>query len=357
MHLATHTSGIPGVCGEKLKELILDKPGQKLSPDQMLDAKKEDNSTRQFNEYSYNDLGYELIGRIIIAVDSAHKTQENRQYGDIVNELTINRVREKLSGEERSKLHFFTSDQIELVDGKSKILKHPELRVEESSKTYTAGGITRIPSHLYDISCGGSYTNPESMALISLHILHDKPEFSIFKNPETLETFNKTKVLIPKSSPAEPQKTYGIGYQSFDISEYKHIRSHGGLGYGSNSNAFVDTKANKAAVCMVSFEQNLTLPLAYALQEGKKSEEPIKLTPKLYDRALYLSDNFSENQLVEMRDNLEKSYDKFQEKYDFLHNRNIKALNLSSDEIPKTSPTKCHAAKMESKSISGFKEV
>lgn len=217
--------------------------------------------------------------------------------------------------------------------------------------------MTRIPSHLYDISCGGSYTNPETMALISLHILHDRPEFSIFKNPETLETFNKTKVLIPKSSPSEPQKTYGIGYQSFNIPGYENFRSHGGLGYGSNSNAFVDTKQNKAAVCMVSFEQNLTLPMAYALQEGRKTEEPIKLTAQLHERASYLHDNYSKQQLVEMRGELEKSNREFQEKYNFFYNRNIAALDLSGSDKPSPSPVKLHTEKMKNKTISGSIEV
>lgn len=353
-HLAQHTSGLARVESGAFRDA-----NRKLTPDEMIDAAKKP-KTGEFGErvgeYFYNDLGYELLGRVIVAVDSEQKGRASK-FGDVVDELVISRVREKIGEEQSNDLRFFTSDQMEIIDGRTAVVRHPELSIK-FGKDYHSGKFKETPSHSYDMACGGSYTNPESMSRIAFHVLHSSPEFSVFKTPETLEIFNSRQV--PKhelDGSLNPQgKTYGFGYESYSNPDYKRFRTHGGLGYGSNSNAFVDTKENKVAVAMVDFE-NLTLPLAYALTNKEKATAPIRLSPELYKKSLELSKNYSESQLVEMRQGLEKSYEGFKEKLEAFQKQRTDALDLQYPKKPSPSPEKSYAEKMVGKSIGGANEI
>ncbi len=253
-HLAHHTSGLVRVSRQALNEALEENP--KLTPESMIDTAKTARTGRfgeNIGEYSYNDLGYELLGRIVTAIASEQK-QSVVSFGDVVNELVIDRVKEKLPPEQASSLQFFTSDQMEDYQGKTRVKDRPDLEAT-FGKDYKDGSFKPVPSHSYDLSCGGSYTDPESMSKIAFHVLASNPDFSIYKTPETLEVLNSRQVpkRNPDGSPDKQGKTYGFGYESFGHPDYSHLRDHGGLGYGSNSNALVDTKANKAVVVMTAF--------------------------------------------------------------------------------------------------------
>lgn len=314
-HLAQHTSGLAPVSRQALDEALEENP--KLTPDQMIDATKIARTGRfgeNIGEYSYNNLGYELLGRVVTAIASEQK-QSAVSFGDVVNELVIDRVREKLSLKQASSLQFFTSDQMEDYQGKTRVKARPDLEAI-FGKDYKDGSFKPVPSHSYDLASGGSYTDPESMSKIAFHVLASNPDFSIYKTPETLEVLNSRQVpkRNPDGSPDKQGKTYGFGYESFGHPNYSHLRDHGGLGYGSNSNALVDTKSNKAVVVMTAFE-NLTLPLAYALIHEEKASEPVRLDEKLFEKSKELQARYSEEQLVLMRNSLEKSYEEFRDLY------------------------------------------
>lgn len=359
-HLAQHTSGLARVSREAL-DRKLHEADRKLTLDEIIDTTKAPKTGKygeNIGEYFYNDLGYELLGRVVVAV--ANEAEKSPQtFGKIINELVIDRVREKVGVEESAKLQFFTSDQMEIVDGKTRVKGRPELQIE-FGKHYHEREFSPAPSHAYDLSCGGSYTNPESMSMVAFHILHSEPEFSVFEKPETLSAFNSSQVEIPKLTPegkykSASGKVYGFGYESFSHPDYQRYRTHGGLGYGSNSNAFIDTKENKAAVTMVSFE-DLTLPLAYALTNKEKPTEPVRLDSKLYEKSLELSKSYSESQLLEMRNGLEKSYEDFREKFDAIQKQKIDALDLDKPK-PSASPQKTYVEKMIGKSKGGAHEL
>ena len=362
-HLAHHTSGLQTAFEYSY-------PNQKLTPDEMLDVKKTPSTGKwgeKIGEYLYNNIDYELLGRIVVAVANEAIEQKGkigtRKFGDVVDELVISRVREKVAQEEKQEhptdLKFFTSDQMEIVDGRTRVASHPELKIQ-FGKHYHDGQFREIPSHSYDLASGGSYATAESMSKIAFHILHSDLKFSVFKTQETLDVFNSQQVpqFTKEGAPHPEQKTYGFGYQSYSATPegYQRYRTHGGGGYGSHSNSFVDTKENKVAVVMVGFE-NLTLPLAYASINGKKAEEPIKLTPKLYQKSLEISENYSESQLVEMRKGLDKSYEDFKEKFDVIKKHKTDALDLQHPKTPSPSPEKSHAEKMVGISKGGAREV
>lgn len=360
-HLAQHASGLARVSREALDRKLY-QASRKLTPEEMIDEEKLPKTGKygeNIGEYFYNDLGYELLGRIVVAV--ASEVEKSPQtFGRVANELVIDRVREKIGAEESAKLQFFTSDQMELVDGKTQVKGHPELKIE-FGKHYHEQEFSPLPSHTYDLSCGGSYTNPQSMSIIAFHVLHSEPEFSVFEKPETLSIFNSGQVEIPRLTPegkykSSSGKVYGFGYESFSHPDYQRYRTHGGLGYGSNSNAFVDTKENKAAVTMVSFE-DLTLPLAYALTNKEKPTASVRLDPKLYEKSLELSKSYSEAQMLEMRNGLEKSYEDFREKFDAIQKQKIDALDLQYPKKPSSSPEKSYAEKMVDKTRSGANEI
>ncbi len=352
-HLAQHTSGLARVESGAFRD-----SNRKLTQEEMIDATKKPKTGEfgeRIGEYFYNNLGYELLGRVIVAIDSEQKGRTSK-FGDVVDELVISRVREKVGEEQSKDLKFFTSDQMEVADGKTQVASNPELKVK-FGKDYHGGKFKEVPSHFYDMACGGSYTNPESMSKIAFHVLHSEPEFSIFKTPETLEIFNSRQVLKHEldGSLNSQGKTYGFGYESYSNPAYQHYRTHGGLGYGSNSNAFVDTKENKVAVVMVGFE-NLTLPLAHALINKERATTP-RLSPELYQKSLELSKNYSENQLVEMRQGLEKSYEEFKGKLDAFQKQRADALDLQHPKKPSPSPEKSYAEKMVGISRSGANEI
>jgi hypothetical protein len=342
-HLAQHTSGLARVEIDAFRDY-----NRKLT--------KTGEFGERLGEYFYNDLGYELLGRVIVAVDSEQKGHASG-FGDVVDELVISRVREKIGEEQSNNLRFFTSDKMEIVDGRTAVASHPELSVK-FGRDYHSGKFKETPSHFYDIACGGSYANPESMSKIAFHVLHSSPEFSVFKTPETLEIFNSRQ--IPKheldGSLNIQGKTYGFGYESYSNPDWQRFRTHGGLGYGSNSNTFIDTKENKVAVAMVGFE-NLTLPLAYALTNKEKATTLIRLNPELYKKSLELSQNYSENQLVEMRQSLEKSYEGFKEKLEAFQKQRTDALDLQHPKKLSPSPEKSYAEKMVGTSRDGAKEI
>ncbi len=279
----------------------------------------------------------------------------------MVDELVISRVREKVGEEEKKEqsaesLRFFTSDQMEIVDGRTAVASHPELSVE-FGKDYHSGKFKETPSHFYDMASGGSYTNPESMSKIAFHVLHNSPEFSVFKTPKALEIFNSRQIPKRKlDGSLDGGRTYGFGYESYSDPAYQQYRTHGGLGYGSNSNVFVDTKGNKVAVAFVGFE-NLTLPLAYALTNEEKAVAPIRLSPELYKKSLELVRNYSESQLVDMRQGLEKSYEEFKEKLEVFQKQRTDALDLATPKKPSPSPERSYVEKMIGISKSGAHEI
>ena len=358
-HLAQHTSGLARVESDVFRRV-----NRKLTPDEMIDAAKKPKTGEfgeRIGEYFYNDLGYELLGRVIVAIDSEQKGYAS-MFGDVVDELVISRVKEKVGFEEKKNpsevnLRFFTSDQMEIVEGKTLVSGHPELKIK-FGKDYHDNQFREVPSHFFDLASGGGYADPDSMSKIVFHILHSDQKFSVFKTPESLEIFNSRKVLKygPDGSLNKQGKTYGFGYESYSDPDYQRCRTHGGLGYGSNSNAFVDTKDNKVAVVMIGFE-NLTLPIAYALIDPKKSEEPIRLSPELYQKCLELSKNYSENQLVEMRQSLEKSYEEFKEKLEAFHKQKTDTSDLRYPKKPTTGLEKTHVEKMVDKRKDGCNEI
>lgn len=338
-NLAQHTSGLARVAREGLNAKLREGSGEKLTLDAMIDADKLPKSGKygeNIGEYSYNDLGYELLGRIVITIAS-ETAQSPQKFGDVVNELVIDEVRKKVGPEESATLKFFTSDQMEINEsGKTQVKGHPELRVE-FGKHYHDQKFSEVPSHTYDLSCGGSYTTPESMSIIALHILSGEQEFSIFKEQETCDVFNSRQVPIPRLTPDGKYKglgfrVYGFGYESFSIPGYERYRDHGGLGYGSNSNVMVDTKENKVATTMVAFE-DLTLPLAYALTKKEKPASSIKFDLELHQKTLELSENYSESQLLEMRNSLEKSYEDFRERFDSIQRQKFSRIDNPQENL------------------------
>jgi hypothetical protein len=359
-HLAQHTSGLARV----KSDAFLDS-GHKLTPDEMTDAEKKPKTGEfgeRIGEYFYNNLGYELLGRVIVAIDSEQKDHASK-FSDVVDELVISRVKEKVGEEEKKdqsevNLRFFTSDQMEIVGGRTRVVGYPELKIE-FGKDYHDGQFQEVPSHFYDLASGGGYADPESMSKIAFHILHSTPEFSVFKKPKTLEIFNGRQ--IPKreldGSLNKQGKTYGFGYESYSDPAYEQYRTHGGQGYGSNSNSFVDTKNNKVAVAMVGFE-NLTLPLAYAIINKEKASTPIRLSPELYQKSQELSKSYSEKQLIEMRQELDKSYDAFRAKLKqeltILQKQRHNALDFAK---PSGNPEQGVAKMMSGKTRGGFNEV
>lgn len=351
--LALHTSGLLRTNKDSFPKKIL-ADHRKLTLDEMTDAKKADRDGswgQEHGEYLYNNIDYEILGRILISVANKEKADGEKEvsFSDIINQLVIDRVKEKIrtndatNGEElANNLKYFTSDQMEYVDGETRVKGHEELKIIEGKHFYDEK-FTDFPSHFYDLACGGAYADVRSQALIAMHVLASDEQFSIFKDPKTLKVFNETQTSQFDGKDEETKaNTYGFGYMSFSKETgYEQYRKHGGGGYGSNSNSFIDSKNHRSVFTAVAFE-DLTLPLSYALTNTKKPTKPVTLDAKLYEKSLELSKIYSESQLLEMRNGLEKSHEEFQEKLKDLQ----KTSNLQIPKTPSFSPEKIQAQKV-----------
>ncbi|MFM7621279.1 MAG: hypothetical protein ACKO47_06740 [Alphaproteobacteria bacterium] len=98
------------------------------------------------------------------------------------------------------------------------------------------------------------------------------------------------------------------------------------------------------------------MPLAYALTNKEKPTSSVRIDSKLYEKSLELSQRYSESQLLEMRNGLEKSYDDFRKKFDAIQKQKIDALDLNKPE-PSPSPQKTYVEKMIGESRGGSKEL
>ncbi|MBU6339281.1 MAG: serine hydrolase [Rickettsiales bacterium] len=365
--LALHTSGLLRTNKDSFPKKIL-ADHRKLTLGEMTDAKKADRDGswgQKHGEYLYNNIDYEILGRILISVANREKEEGEKEvsFSDIINQLVIDRVKEKIrtndetNGEElANNLKYFTSDQMEYLDGETRVKGHEELRIVKGKHFYDEK-FTDIPSHFYDLACGGAYADAQSQALIAMHVLAKDEQFSIFTDPKTLKVFNETQTSqFDGKDEKTKSATYGFGYMSFSQeSGYQQYRKHGGGGYDSNSNSFIDSENHRSVFTAVAFE-DLTLPLAYALTNKEKPTEPVRLDAKLYEKSLELSKSYSESQLLEMRNGLEKSYEDFREKFDAIQKQKIDALDLDKPK-PSANPQKTHVEKMVGVSKSGYHEI
>ena len=365
--LALHTSGLLRTNKDSFPKKIL-ADGRKLTLDEITDVKKADRDEswgQEHGQYLYNNIDYEILGRILIAVANKEKGEGEKEFSfsDIIQQLVIDRVKEKIrtndetnGGELANNLKYFTSDQMEYVDSETRVKGHEGLKIIKGKHFYD-GKFTDFPSHFYDLACGGAYADSQSQALIAMHVLTRDEKFSIFKDPETLRVFNETQTPQFDGKNEETKSTtYGFGYMSFsEQSGYQKYRKHGGGGYGSNSNSFIDSENHRSVFTAVVFE-DLTLPLAYALIHKEKPTESVRIDSKLYEKSLELSKNYSESQLLDMRNDLEKSYENFREKFDAIQKHKIDALDPDKPK-PSANPQKTHVEKMVGVSKSGYHEI
>lgn len=336
--LAQHTSGLLQVDKNSFSfaEKIV-KNHQKLSLDDMIDLekiKRDDSWGQKQGEYLYNNIDYEILGRILIGVASK-ENNKNTTFGDIINELVIARVKEKIIANDKvngkeiaENLKYFTSDQILYINNKSKIdnkfNKQQDLTIAET-KNFYGGQLIEIPSHFYDLACGGSYADPVSQALIAMHILANNDKFSIFKDENIQKIFNEQKIeQYDGKNENSKAETYGFGYMAFSDLAWKDYRTHNGGGFGSNSSTIIDLKNNRAIFSVVHFE-DLTMPIAYAINKGQLSEEKwqedkktIKLNNDIYQTSLELWQKYKEEEILAMRNALEKSNEEFWKIYNSL---------------------------------------
>jgi hypothetical protein len=365
--LALHTSGLLRTNKDSFPDKILT-DHRKLTLVEMTDAKKADRDGswgQEHGQYLYNNIDYEILGRILISVANKEKGEGETEFSfsDIINQLVIDRVKEKIrtndktSGEElANNLKYFTSDQMEYVDGETRVKGHEELKIIKGKHFYDEK-FTDFPSHFYDLACGGAYADARSQALIAMHVLASDEQFSVFKDPKTLKVFNETQTpQFDGKDEKTKSNTYGFGYMSFSKETgYEQYRKHGGGGYDSNSDSFIDSKNHRSVFTTVAFE-DLTLPLAYALTNKEKPTASVRIDSKLYEKSVELSKSYSESQLLKMRNGLEKSYEDFREKFDAIQKQKIDALDLNKPK-PSASPQKTHAEKMIGKSRDGFNEL
>jgi len=345
-HLMQHTSGLSNFSGRALIDDLYENVNRRISKE-MLDTEKSPGSGGNIGEHFYNNVGYELLGRIAVSLAS-EVAESRRGFGDAVNELVIDRVREKVGRE----VKFFTADWMEIDSaGRTRVKNHPELNVEFGKHYHDGKFLQIVPSCIYrDMTAGGGYTTPNSMSMIAFHVLSDKAEFSIFKKPETLEIFNSRQVQAPDGYyRGEGSHTYGLGYRSFSDPDRRKYRGHAGLDFGSSSEVTVDIQENKVATTMVAYE-NLTLPIAYALKNKTKSADQVEIDQELYEKTLELSKNYSESQLLEMRNDLEKSYEDFREKFEATQRQRMEALDLAISPNSSVIPKKTSQAKTTFKS-------
>jgi len=315
--LLLHTSGLLRVKKEYFPSRIIKNSYHQLSSEEKLDAPKVERTNcfgQNHNEYSYNNIDYELAKSILMAVAN-EISSDKKNFSEVVENLVVSKVREKLSNhhpELVEKIKLFTSDQFEFIDGKP-TLKDWSGEICDKEKFFLNSTYQALPSYLYDNGSGGAYARADALSIMMFYCLNNEKDLTIFKEQKTLDLLNQTLIEDPQNK----TKKIGLGFFTFS-SPYDYLRHHEGSGYGSCSSTYVNLKDKQSYSVVMTFD-NLVLPIAYALNLNQSDEKItqnleysrnlglIKLDENLLKNVNELKAKFSEEQLVKLRIDLEKA--------------------------------------------------
>jgi CubicO group peptidase (beta-lactamase class C family) len=278
--LVTHTSGIINFDGRAFGEKLafespesLEKPADGKFLDLRLDARQ---VVGNYGEYSYSDVGYELLGMIVSAVASDCKKRVV-SCGQMMREMVIDRL---------DMNHTFASDQIGFDEyGRAMVVGKPDQKIARGYDCNYDGTLTESRVFRRCISTSGIYSTPLDLCKFAKATFSNRifAEGGLFEKPETIDLQNSFSVVqVEDGKPkinAQGSDNYGIGFMFWINNEGANkLQYHGARTAGYSG--WIGYRNGNAACCLVSC-QNLTTYFAKAklgaeIKEGKWSSDEEK---------------------------------------------------------------------------------
>ncbi|MBU6339282.1 MAG: serine hydrolase [Rickettsiales bacterium] len=281
--LITHTSGIVNFDGRAFGEKLafesaesLAKPADGKFLDLRLD---EGQAAGSYGEYSYSDVGYELLGMIISATASdCRKTVVS--CGQMMREMVIDRL---------GMDHTFTSDQIGFDEhGRVMITGKPDQKIARGYDCNYDGNLTESLVFRRCIATSGIYSTPLDLCKFAKAAFSNKTfsEGGLFKKPETIAMQNSFSVVqIEDGKPkinAQGSDNYGIGFMFWINNEGTNkLQYHGARTAGYSG--WIGYRNGAASCCLVSC-QNLTTYFARAKLEAEIKEGKLPTDEEKHSR-------------------------------------------------------------------------
>lgn len=271
--LITHTSGIVNFDGRAFGEKLafesaesLAKPADGKFLDLRLDARQ---AAGSYGEYSYSDVGYELLGMIISATASSCR-ETVVSCGQMMREMVIGRI---------GMDHTFTSDQIGFDQyGRVMVMGKPDQKIARGYDCNYDGNLTESRVFRRCIATSGVYSTPLDLCKFAKAIFGNKvfAEGGLFEKPETIDLQNSFSVVQIEDGKPKINKqgsdNYGIGFMFWVNNEGANkLQYHGARTAGYSG--WIGYRNGNASCCLVSC-QNLTTYFARAkldteIKEGK----------------------------------------------------------------------------------------
>jgi CubicO group peptidase (beta-lactamase class C family) len=269
--LITHTSGIVNFegrdFGEKLRFESKDSLA-KPADGKFLELKRPDG---KYGEYSYSDVGYELLGMIISA--TASDVDKNIvSCGQMMREMVIDRLKMNNS---------FTSDQMGFdKNGRVILTENSNQKIARGYDCNYDGNLTESLVFRRCIATSGIYSNPLDLCKFAKAAFSNKTfkEGGLFDDQKTIGLQNSFSVVQVENGKEKQDKqgsdNYGIGFMFWINSNRENkLQYHGARTAGYSG--WIGYRNGGAACCLVSC-QNLTTYFAKAKLEDEINKGKIE---------------------------------------------------------------------------------
>lgn len=239
LNLLNHTSGLGDFDPKDFAKLRFESPESLAKePDGKAFTLKRKDPRPNFGDFSYSNLGYELLGMIISAIGSAEHGSK-RTYGDMLMDNVILPL---------DLGNTFAPDVIANRDGKVVALGMEDEKPIVQAKDLDPQSYKLIPSQVFRRSCGSAtavYSTPTDVCKFFHAFLSDRD-------------FIKLNLLnIPTTPTAIESEHYGLGYFVNKEHEQSPKFYHGAFTVGFFGHVRFDPEKRRVACCL-NATQNAT---------------------------------------------------------------------------------------------------
>ncbi len=293
--LIVHTSGIGEIEEEDFYNKLLFASGEflaKPADGKFLDVKR---LPGEYGQFQYSDVGYELLGMVVSAIASSAR-QKATSFGEMNRELVIDRLNLKQT---------FTSDQVALIDGETKIKDAPKQEVAQGYPCKSDGTLTKAQGFRRCMSTSAMYSSPSELCKFASRVFGDKvfSDGGLFEKQATIDLRNSHKVQYWENGKLSEGVLYGIGYVIYENQDGYEVRTHGAQTNGYCGRLSFRVSDGKVSCCLVVSEQ-LTPYFARALldldiKEGRIDNNDLQAKQyRLYELNQELLHKYDKDELL-----------------------------------------------------------
>jgi CubicO group peptidase (beta-lactamase class C family) len=363
-HLLNHSSGL----GSESTMLLFSELGFRENQNQQLHIEsyyhQPETSAENFDKMNYANFTYDVILRPIMESLVGEVANRKVEFSEIIKEQIITPL---------NLTKTFMSDEMGYDENSNRVIvkERPEIAVAQGYD-YFNGKVTSGQDFNYDKAAGGIYSTAEEVAKFYQALLSkDSPLF----DERAKQIFFDEKNFIESDEPSNQnvKNSYGLGIrkaEGFGKLKGTEFFHHGGAGLGFyshvigqrniNENGEVILGSVKVASTMLSYE-NLTRPIAAALLGDEKKDEKgnffterewkengeKKIDRQLIDKMDELARSHSQEELITMRNELEKIRAEKPNQTFVEHSAEFQKIYSEKFQIPSTSMNPSETKQLE----------